>query len=137
MEKPASHFYEHPITVLSSDIDDMGHANNVVYLRWVQEAAAAHWNQLSSADINKKYAWVVLRHEIDYLQPAFEGDQLIAATWVGKHHGATSERFVQISQAAGGKILANAKTIWCLLDATTLKAKRIDAAIIEVFRSAG
>jgi len=136
MERPIDHCFDYQLIVQPTDIDAMGHANNVVYLRWVQEAAAAHWNQIANTEIHQRYAWVVLRHEIDYLMPAFENEELIASTWIGRHHGATSERFVQISNAASGKILANAKTTWCLLDAATLKAKRIDAAILEVFKSA-
>jgi acyl-CoA thioester hydrolase len=136
MEKPADHFFDYKLIVSPADIDAMGHANNVVYLRWVQEAAAAHWSKIASSHIHQRYAWVVLRHEIDYLSPAFAGDALIASTWIGKHHGATSERFVQVSNASTSKILANAKTIWCLLDAITLKAKRIDVNILEVFKSA-
>jgi acyl-CoA thioester hydrolase len=76
-----------------------------------------------------------LRHEIDYLQPSFAGEELTATTWIGKHHGATSERFVQFTNNVTGKMLANAKTTWCLLDAITLKAKRIDVTILEIFRS--
>lgn len=136
MDRPIDHFFDYPLIVLPADIDAMGHANNVVYLRWVQEAAATHWNHIANAEIHRRYSWVVLRHEIDYLVPAFENEGLIASTWIGRHHGATSERFVQICNAASGKILANAKTTWCLLDAATLKAKRIDAAILEVFKSA-
>src|SRR3989475_6121020 len=35
--------YERVSVVEPGDIDDLGHVNNVVYLRWVQDVAAAHW----------------------------------------------------------------------------------------------
>ncbi|HPW63949.1 MAG TPA: thioesterase, partial [Cyclobacteriaceae bacterium] len=50
------------IIVQPTDIDDMAHVNNVVYVRWVQEVAAAHWNTLTTVEIKQKYLWVVLRH---------------------------------------------------------------------------
>jgi len=31
------------IAVEPADIDGFGHVNNVVYLRWVQDIAIAHW----------------------------------------------------------------------------------------------
>jgi acyl-CoA thioesterase FadM len=64
------------ITVYKDDIDELGHVNNVVYVRWVQEVAAAHWDSLASSEIKQKYVWVVLRHEIDYLSAVFENNTL-------------------------------------------------------------
>ena len=40
---PSTERFVLPITVEASDIDELGHVNNVVYLRWVQEIATAHW----------------------------------------------------------------------------------------------
>jgi acyl-CoA thioester hydrolase len=55
MERIADHFFEYKIKVFPADIDTMGHANNVVYLRWVQEAAAAHWNYKFAIDMPGLY----------------------------------------------------------------------------------
>ena len=35
----ATEAYHHPIGIRAEDIDHMGHVNNSVYLKWVQEAA--------------------------------------------------------------------------------------------------
>ncbi len=118
------------ITVHKNDIDELGHVNNVVYVRWVQEAAAAHWDSLTTQEIKQKYVWVVLRHEIDYLSGAFEGDTLTATTWVDESSGARSERIVQFTHSKTGKLLAKAKTVWCLLDGITMKPKRVDDMIV-------
>ncbi|HCZ36636.1 MAG TPA: thioesterase [Cytophagales bacterium] len=125
-------FYTHPITVSAGDIDVMGHVNNVVYLRYVQEAATAHWQALADVKLQTAVLWVVLRHEIDYLAPAFAGETLQAKTWVGETGGVKSVRFVEITNASG-KILAKARTVWCMLDAHTLKPKRIESGIMEPF----
>lgn len=125
--------FHYGITFSVNDIDDLKHVNNVVYLRWVQEAASAHWNVVASEELKKKYSWVVLRHEIDYRQAAYLGDQLVAHTWVGTCEGARSVRHVHIYQSDSNKIIAEAKTTWCLLDASTMKPKRIENDIISIF----
>jgi len=122
--------FEHQLKVAASDIDDMGHVNNVVYVRWVQEAAAAHWDHAASPELKSKYAWVVLRHEVDYKNPAFVEDQISGLTWVGEHNGARFDRYVKIQSAK--KILAEAKTTWCLLDAKTLRPIRIPEEILSL-----
>jgi acyl-CoA thioester hydrolase len=125
-------FYIHPITVSTTDIDAMGHVNNVVYLRYVQEAATAHWQARADATLQTAVLWVVLRHEIDYLAPAFTGETLHAKTWVGETGGVKSARFVEITNASG-KAVAKARTVWCMLDAHTLKPKRIEPGMMEPF----
>jgi acyl-CoA thioester hydrolase len=119
------------LTVTEKDIDDLGHANNVVYLRWVQEAAAAHWHVLADELLRKKHAWVVLRHEIDYRAPAFKGDLLTVTTWVGETQGARSIRHVTIHNIKG-RMLAEARTTWCLIDPSSGRPARIDEDIYQV-----
>ena len=133
MEQPSSKVFEYRIAAASNDIDELGHVNNIVYLRWVQEAASAHWNVLSNDAINKKYVWVVLRHEIDYLQAAMLHDEITIQTWVGKNAGVKSERHTQIYNATTGKKLAEAITTWCLLDATSMRPRRIEEDILSLF----
>ena len=132
MTDPANAF-QLTITVQTADIDELKHVNNVVYLRWVQDVAAAHWEAIASREMREKYSWVVLRHEIDYKNPAFLDDSLIARTWVGSCEGVRSVRNVKIYQSNSGKLVAEAKTTWCLLDAQTAKPKRIEDDITSIF----
>ncbi len=134
---PSDKDFSISITVQPSDIDDMAHVNNVVYVRWVQDVAAAHWSFLASDAAKQKYLWVVLRHEIDYLSPAFMDDAVLATTWVGESNGPRSERFVYITNKKTGKVLVKAKTIWCLLDGTTLRPRRVDEEVIGLLKPAG
>src|SRR3978361_2384025 len=117
MSTAAKNVFEYRIIVAAGDIDELEHVSNIIYLRWVQDAASAHWAQLSNDTINKKYVWVVMRHEIDYLLPALLNDEIIVRTWVGKNEGARSQRHTQLSNAVTGKMIAEALTTWCLLDA--------------------
>lgn len=123
--------FELPIAVRDEDIDRLGHVNNVVYLRWVQEAATAHWSVLASAAERERLLWVVVRHEIDYKRPALRGDKIIARTWVGRAEGLSFERHTEIVRAGEGqstdsqkkeKLLARSRTLWCPVDAKTMRA---------------
>ena len=120
------------IKVTPADIDAMGHVNNVVYVRWVQDVAAAHWDRVASAELKTRYSWVVLRHEIDYQNPAFEGEVVEGTTWVGEYNGARFERFVRLISKTSGRPLAEAKTMWCMLDALTGRPTRITPEVLEV-----
>ncbi len=122
------------ISVHKNDIDEMGHVNNVVYVRWVQEVAAAHWASRAPLQLREKYMWVVLRHEIDYLSPAFEGDQLAVTTWVEDSKGPRFERYSEIINEKTEKILAKAKTTWCMLDSASMKPKRMDEEMVALLK---
>ena len=126
--------FTYPISIYPGDIDQLGHVNNVTYLKWVQEAAIAHWDFLATEQMKKENIWVVIRHEIDYLRPGFLNSRLIATTWVGKSEGAKSERYVNITDLDSSKELAKVKTTWTLLDAITKRPKRVTEDLIELFR---
>jgi hypothetical protein len=65
----------------AEDIDDNGHVNNVVYLRWAQDMAMAHWRSRVPADQLPRWGWVILRHEVDYRRPLLPGETAHARTW--------------------------------------------------------
>ncbi len=125
--------FEHEFRVAPEDIDRLGHVNNVVYLRYAQEAATAHWYAAVSQEHQDSLVWVVRRHEIDYLKPALENDQLLARTWVGAASGATLERFIQIRRSGGGELLASVRSIWVALDKKTLRPRRVTEELRSFF----
>jgi acyl-CoA thioester hydrolase len=114
----------------------MGHVNNVVYLRWMQDAAAAHWEAAASTALRSQVAWVVVRHEVDYKTPAFVGEQLVARTWVGEPTGATWERFIEISRSGDQKLLAKGRSIYAALDPRTGRPRRVDDELRAPFAKA-
>lgn len=125
--------FEHPVTVEAADIDANRHVNNVAYLRWVQDAAVAHWRAAVEPELARTVQWVVVRHEIDYKKPAHLGDSLVVRTWIEQVTAATTERFCEILRPADGQLLARARTIWCAIDPETGKPKRIDSRLRAVF----
>jgi len=122
--------YVFSLLVGENEIDNLNHVNNIHYLQWVQNAAEKHWDLLSNTNLNSSYVWVVLRHEIDYLLSAKLNDVLTVETWIGESYGVKSERFVEIKK--GTKLIAKAKTIWCLLDKKTMKPTRIPSEILKL-----
>jgi acyl-CoA thioester hydrolase len=128
-----SEAFELSITVNPEDIDELGHVNNIVYLRWVQDAAVAHWTTLAPAAEREKLLWVVVRHEIDYKQAALLGDGIIARTWVGNVRRIRFERHTEILRACDRVILAKALTIWCPIDIHTGKLTGVSPEVTALF----
>ena len=127
MVEPAA--FELPLAVDPADIDVQGHVNNVVYLRWVQDAAVAHWYALASEADQENLRWIILRHEIDYKQPARLGDRIVARTWVGAASRVRFERHTEILRAADRALLAKALTTWCPIDSRTGRPAVVSAEV--------
>ncbi len=119
-----------------ADIDRQGHVNNVAFVRYVQDVAVAHWLAAASVEARTAYTWVVRRHEVEYLRPAFPGDELELRTWVGEPSGATWERFTEVWRVGDEKPIVTARTVWVLLDAVSGRPRRVDAALVTQFTSA-
>ena len=112
------------------DIDELNHVNNIVYLRYVQDAASGHWKTVPQ-EIASQIIWVARRHEIDYLKPAFLGDELVVKTWVDNFVGVKSIRHCEIMREA--EVLARSLTYWIALDSQTFRPKRITEEIVKQF----
>ena len=124
--------YSHVFTVEAADIDQLGHANNVAYVRWVQEVAAAHWHHLypPTAELPPQ-VWVVQEHRVRYLRSVYAGDELRASTWVADVKGASSQRLTRIERVADGQLLCAAETQWVLLDAGSGRPVRVPEEMAE------
>jgi acyl-CoA thioester hydrolase len=120
------------LTAAPADIDALGHVNNTVYLRWVQDVATAHWHAVARAEDIDRYIWVVTRHEIDYRRATLVGEALTATTWVGTPKGARFDRFVEIS-GADGSLRAAALTVWALVDKASGRVLRVPAEVAAPF----
>src|SRR5690625_2008689 len=125
--------YFSEIKVPASAIDELNHVNNVIYLEWVQQISAEHWQRTIPEELRKQMFWVVLNHNISYKNPAFEGEVLILKTWVKEMKGAKSVRKVEIKRKNDDKIIVEAETLWCLIDAKTKRPKRISTEITQAF----
>ena len=127
MSPPSPHPAAFELTreVVPDDIDDLGHVSNVVYLRWIQDVATAHWQALAPPASRAELVWVVVRHEIDYKAPAVMGDAIRLRTWVGAATGLLFERHTEVLRSGDGCLLARGRTLWCPIDPRTHRPRRV------------
>lgn len=123
--------FEYHVDVAQDDIDFMGHVNNASYLKWVQAAVISHWQRLAPADAVAQHLWVALKHEITYRRPAFLEDDVVATVLLEKVQGARV--FYETIIKRGSDVLAEVKSSWCCLDATTHRPARIAQNVIDLF----
>jgi len=118
------HRFHVPLRPVEADIDELGHVNNAVYVRWLQDVGTAHWYALATPEERATRIWVVVRHEIDYLKPCLLGEALTGETWTENPRGARFDRIVRIL-GPDATLRATARTTWVLLDMTTKRPLRV------------
>lgn len=127
----------YPIKVSDRDIDSLQHVNNEIYIKWLMEAANAHSTALGygiEVFVKSDECFVVRRHEVDYLAPAFLGDDVVVETWIENMKLKASTRVYEIKRVRDQKILVTAKTIWIYIKLSTGKPIEIPARIVESFK---
>jgi acyl-CoA thioester hydrolase len=120
-------------TATPADIDELGHVNNAVWVRWIQDIAVAHWQAVAPPEHRDAYVWVVTRHEIDYLRAVLPGETVTGRTWVGEApKGARFDRHVEFV-GEDGKPRVRARTTWAILDKATGRPLRVPAEVAAPF----
>jgi acyl-CoA thioester hydrolase len=120
-------------TAADGDIDELGHVNNAVWVRWVQELAVAHWEAVAPAEHRDAFVWVVTRHEIDYRGNLGAGASATGETWVpGLPRGARFDRHFRF-RGGNGKLLVEGVTTWALLDRASGRLLRVRPEIAAPF----
>jgi acyl-CoA thioester hydrolase len=132
--KPAC--FEHLAKVAESEIDELGHVNNAVYLSYAEAVSRAHAESVGltlRAFAEHGVLPVVHRHQITYYQPAKMGDTLAVSTQVTAMGGPKAERRNRIRRAATGELLAEVITEWVWLEPQTLRPKRVPPSVAAAF----
>lgn len=126
------------IEVGEDDIDMLGHASNIAYLRWVQDVAVTHsatvgldmegYSQLGAV-------FVVRRHEIDYLRPVVRGESLELRTWIDGASAAKCQRATEIVRVGvvPEVVVARAMTTWGFVELITGRPTRIPDSVRVAF----
>jgi acyl-ACP thioesterase len=78
MTKP----FTRTFTATPKEIDELGHVNNAVWVRWIQDMATSHWQAVADPAHIAAYFWVVTRHEIDYRGNIAAGESVTGRTWI-------------------------------------------------------
>ena len=125
--------FEKSITATEQDIDELGHVNNAVWVRWIQDMATAHWYAVAPPEYVDRYIWVVTRHEIDYLRAVLPGETVTGRTWVAEApRGARFDRHRDFT-GADGKVRVRAKTTWAIVDKATGRPLRVPPEVAAPF----
>jgi len=119
------------IHIDSSHLDERMHVNNIMYLYWVQDISKSHWESSVNKEIAKKYYWVVRNHFIEYKKEAFEGETLLAKTFVKGYKGPFSERIVEFYREEN--LIVRARSNWCMINVLTKKPEKIPLEVSSLF----
>lgn len=121
------------ITARPEDIDELGHVNNAVWVRWIQQVAVAHWHAVAPREDQDAYFWVVTRHEIDYRGNVAAGETVTAETWVpNPPRGARFDRHMRFT-GADGRVKVEAVSTWALIEKASGRLMRVPPAMAAPF----
>ena len=126
--------YKKRFIVPEEAIDANGHVNNVVYVHWMQDLAIQHWESLGGSEIEDAAGctWVARSHQIEYLKPAFKGDQIEARTWIANIGRARSLRKYSFKRVDEDKPLARGQTDWVFVDVTNGRPRPIPSTVRDL-----
>ena len=125
-------------TIPADAIDENGHVNNVAYVQWMQDIAVEHYASIGGIEAQGFDAtWVVREHRIEYLLPAFAGEEIEIRTWVGNMRRVRSLRKYEFVRKKDGKVLVQGETDWVFVDAKTGAPRAIPETVVRVFAPHG
>lgn len=131
---PISPIYSKTITIPASVIDENGHVNNVAYVQWMQDIAVEHYASIGGIEAQGPDAtWVVREHKIEYLLPAFAGEEIEIRTWIENVRRVRSLRKYEFARKTDGKVLVKGETDWVFVDAKMGVPAAIPPQVTRIF----
>lgn len=132
---PLSPIYSKTFTIPADAIDENGHVNNVAYVQWMQDIAIEHYESIGGTNPMQLVGatWVVREHRIEYLLPAFSGEEIEIKTWVENVRRVRSLRKYEFVRKSDGKVLVKGETDWVFVDAKTGMPRAIPEEVSKVF----
>jgi acyl-CoA thioester hydrolase len=121
--------------VRSYEIDQNGHVNNAVYLNYAEALTVEH---AELAGFGRAWceahggAWVVRRHEIQYLLPAKMGDELELTVRVELVRGVRGVRRTTIARAPDGAPVTTVWSEWVWVRRGDGRPSRVPPELVEV-----
>ena len=133
---PLSTIYTKSIIIPQTVIDENGHVNNVIYVQWMQDIAVEHYSSIGGIEAQgPDVTWVVREHQVEYLLPAFAGEEIEFRTWVENIRRVRSLRRYEFARKSDGKVLVKGETDWVFVDVKTGNPHAVPEAVINVFAS--
>jgi acyl-CoA thioester hydrolase len=128
------------ITVQPEHIDVLGHVNNVMYIQWMQDVAAAHIETLGlglAEYLELKHAMVAVEHHVQYRKAALEGEEVILRTWLDDINALYSFRQYVFYRPKDQSILFVGNTKWACIEITTGRPKRMSPSFTHAYQPIG
>jgi acyl-CoA thioester hydrolase len=129
--------YTYTFAVPPEAIDENGHVNNVHYVQWMQDVAVRHYEFIGGVPPMQALGatWVVRSHQIEYLAPAFAGDEIEVRTWVANVRRVRSLRRYEFVRKADGRLLSKGETDWVFVEVATGRPVAIPEEVSRLFPS--
>jgi len=118
------------------EIDEYRHANNAVYLNYLEQAAIDAGAALGfdmPQVIEQGGAIVARQHDIEYLRPAQYSDTLDIATWISDVARASVLRHT--TMRSQGELAIRAQTRWVWIDLKTRRPAAMPLALREALEA--
>jgi acyl-CoA thioester hydrolase len=131
---PISSIYSKNFIIPHSAIDENSHVNNVAYVQWMQDIAVEHYTSIGGVLAQGPEAtWVVREHKVEYLLPAFAGEEIEIRTWVENLRRVRSLRKYEFVRKSDRRVLVQGETDWVFVDSKTGMPRAIPEAVANVF----
>jgi acyl-CoA thioester hydrolase len=133
---PISSTYSKSLIIPKESIDENGHVNNVAYVQWMQDIAVEHYESIGGISPMQEVGgmWVVREHKVEYLLPAFAGEEIEVRTWVENIRRVRSLRKYEFVRKSDNKVLVKGETDWVFVDVKTGAPKAVPEEVIKVFQ---
>ena len=133
---PISPTYSKSFIIPKDPIDENGHVNNVAYVQWMQDIAVEHYEAIGGISPMQEVGgmWVVREHRVEYLIPAFEGEEIEIRTWVENVRRVRSLRKYEFVRKSDNKVLVKGETDWVFVDVKTGRPQAVADGVIAVFQ---
>ncbi len=127
--------YRYDFTIPESAIDENGHVNNVNYVQWMQDAAVRHFESIGGNTPMQEAGgtWVVHSHKIEYLSPAYAGEEIEVRTWIADVRRVRSLRKYEFICKSDGRILVKGETDWVFVDIKSGRPVAIPESVARTF----
>jgi acyl-CoA thioester hydrolase len=128
--------YSKRFAVPAAAIDRQGHVNNLAYVAWMQDVAIEHSAAVGwpmDRYLTLGAGWVVRSHFVEYLRPAFAGEQLAVHTWLPEFTQRSTPRRYLFVREDNRQLLAQAETRWVFVDLATGRLRALPEELIAAF----
>jgi acyl-CoA thioester hydrolase len=115
------------IPVRFRDMDAMGHVNHSVYFTYMEFARQEYWFAMSGTRSVKAFDFIVGRAECTYRSPAVLGETVVVAIGVTRFGSASFTMEYELTDEAGGRLIAQATTELVSYDYERSRPRRLSA----------